>query len=121
MSDTNKINTEKENLFGLYFWLHLPLVLIANLSFLLADYRLIAFGVCLLLLQFFVLKGCILTIKQFRTYKDMTFYTIYLEKIGFKFNRRKFMLYMKYVHPFVILLLAILIQLGLGYIPPISF
>jgi hypothetical protein len=119
MSD--KTVSKKENLFGLYFWLHLPLVLIANLSFLIADYRLIAFGVFLLLLQFFVLKGCILTIKQFGTYKDMTFYTIYLEKMGFKFNRRKFMLYMKYVHPFVILLIAIILQAGFGYIPPLHF
>jgi hypothetical protein len=117
----NRIDPNSQNLFGLYFWLHLPLVIIANTSFLIADYRLIAFGVFLLLLQFFVLKSCILTIKQFGTYKDMTFYTIYLEKLGFKFNRRKFMLYMKYVHPFVILLIATILQAGFGYTPPLHF
>lgn len=113
---------EKEHkLFGIYFWLYLPLVLIANLSFLLFDYRLIALGIFLLLIQFLVLKGCVLTIAEFGTYKDMTFYTPYLEKMGFKFNRRKFMIYMKWVHPFVILVLALFLQLGLKYTPLLHF
>jgi hypothetical protein len=50
----------------------------------------------------------------------MTFYTPYLEKMGLKFNRRKFMIYMKWFHPFVILLMALVIQIGFKYQPLLS-
>ena len=107
-------------LFGLYFWLHLPLALLANFSFLILSWRLIIFGITVLFIQFVLLKGCILTIAENGTHKDMTFYTPYLEKMGFKFNRRKFMIYMKWFHPFVILLMALVIQIGFKYQPLLS-
>jgi len=110
----------EKNLFGVWFWIHLPLVILANSSFLIFDWGLILIGVLALQLQFLIFKGCVLTIAEFGKTKDITFYTVYLEKIGFKFNRRKFMLYMRYFHPIVILILAITFQVFFKLKVPIS-
>ncbi len=107
---------KKENLFGFIFWLHLSLILIAYLSPFLFNYKLILTGIIILFLEYAIFQGCILTNAQFgKKDKNMTFYTIYLEMLGFHFNRKKLKFFIRYIMPFIVLALALIWQVMLGF------
>jgi len=102
---------------GIIFWSHLILILIAYSSPFLFSWKLILLGVVVLLTQFVVLKKCILTTLQFGDKKYITFYTLYLEKLGLKFNRKKLYILMRYIMPFIVLLVALIWQILLKHKP----
>ena len=79
------------------------------------DWKLILIGVIILLLQFIILKQCILTTAQFGDEKYITFYTIYLEMLGFKFKQRNIYIFMRYLMPFIVLIIALLYQVIFGF------
>jgi len=108
-------------LFGPTFWIHLPLVILANVSFILVSWYWILFWAGILFLQYWMFSGCILTNKQFGSNNDLTFYTIYLEKLGFRFNRKRFRFYMRYIHPFMLALIAFLLQQSFPALFPLWF
>lgn len=104
-------------LFGVVFWIHLFLIILAYSSPFLFDWKLILIGVIMLLLQFIILKQCVLTTAQFGDEKYMTFYTIYLEILGFKFRRKSIYIFMRYVMPFIVLIIALLYQVIFEFKP----
>ena len=104
-------------LFGFTFWLHLILILIAYSSPFLFSWKLILFGVVILLIQFLVLKQCVLTTAQFGDEKYITFYTLYLEMLGFKFKRKNLYILMRYIMPFIVLLISLIWQILLNHKP----
>jgi hypothetical protein len=106
----SSIQSINNNLFGWEFWVHLPLVLIANFSPVLVSWKIIILGTVLLWIQYAIFSGCVLTNKQFGKSNDLTFYTVYLEKMGFRVNRLKFKRYMRYIHPFVLGVVAFVLQ-----------
>jgi hypothetical protein len=108
-----KIMTKDIKLFGFAFWLHLFLIVIAYSSPFLFSWKLILIGVFVLMLQFIVLRQCILTTLQFGEEKYITFYTIYLEKLGLKFKRKNLYILMRYIMPFVVLLVSLIWQITL--------
>lgn len=97
-------------LFGPTFWVHLPLVLLANFSWMIVPWNWIAFWTVILIIQYWIFGGCILTNKQFGKGNDYTFYTPYLEMVGVKLNRGKFKIYARYIHPFVLMSLGFTVQ-----------
>lgn len=113
-----KANMAKDiKLFGLTFWLHLFLILIAYSSPFLFSWKLILLGVIILLVQFIVLKQCVLTTTQFGNAKYITFYTLYLEMLGFKFKRKNLYILMRYIMPFIVLAISLIWQILLNYKP----
>jgi hypothetical protein len=103
--------------FGLIFWLHLSLILVAYLSPILFNWRLILFVVFLYYMQQLIFNGCILTHSQFGKEQNMTFYYPYLKLIGFNPNKRNLKILMSWFMPMIILYLALFIQIGLEFSP----
>ena len=108
--DFEQLMSKNVKLFGFMFWLHLALIILAYSSPFLISWKLITVGVFLLLIQFVVLKQCILTTAQFGREKYMTFYTIYFEKLGFRFKRKNLYIFMRYLMPFIVLVIALIWQ-----------
>ena len=68
---------KKESDFGLIFWIHLIIILIAYLSPFLFKWQIVIIGAILLYAQEILIDGCILTHARFGKDKDMTFYYPY--------------------------------------------
>ena len=103
--------------FGPILWIHLALIILAYSSPFLVSWWLITVGILILWIQYFMAKGDLITQAQFGKDPEMTFYTPYLEKIGLKFNRRGFLIFMRYIIPFIVLAVALIWQVGLGNRP----
>jgi hypothetical protein len=108
---------QKTKLFGFTFYLHLALIILAYASPFLFNWKWIFIGIFTLFVEYWIFEGCILTNKQFGKDQSMTFYTIYLEMLGFKFDRMKFKFFIRYIMPFIVLTIAIIWQILLRKIP----
>jgi len=103
MSQKEQTSNKKINYWGWEFWLHLPLIILANCSFFLFNWRLIGLGIFFLIVQYAIFGGCVLTNTQVGHKSNQSFYTIYLERFGVKLDRERFNIYIKFIHPFVVL------------------
>jgi hypothetical protein len=103
--------------FGIIFWTHLILIITAYLSPILFRWEIIGIGVLYLVIQQIILKGCVLTIAQFGKDPYNTFYYKYLTLLGFKPNKKKLKFIMTYIMPFVVLSLALFLQIILKFQP----
>jgi hypothetical protein len=104
--------------------IHIALQILAFTSWLWLDYRLVAIVAGLHLLMLEILKGCPLSQFQFKTDSNKRFYEWELDQIGIKLTaraRRVLRLYMQYVLPLIIVVLAVLLQVVIGFRPIISF
>jgi hypothetical protein len=91
--------------------IHFLLILIAILSPILFDWRLILVVIILLWLEYFILGSCFLTQKQFgKEDKDMTFWFYMLRKLKINTNKRKLKIFVRYILPIIIIFLAIISQ-----------
>lgn len=108
-----------KNNFGIIFWLHLILILIAYSSPILFRWQLIFFGVLFLFLQQIIFQGCLLTHAQFGKDPDMTFYYRYLTLMGFRVNKKKLKFLMAWIMPLIVFSISLLLQKVLGIKPPI--
>lgn len=101
---------------------HIVVMTLAYSSPLWLDWRLIALGVVLYLIQIKIFGGCILTKAQFGTY-DASFTYYYLDKIVSFFNGRlsffktKFVL--DYFIPPLYIVVALISQIVFKYQPPV--
>ena len=97
--------------FGLIFWVHLLLIILVWLSPILFSWKIILLLIFIYYLQLFVFGDCILTKKQFGNEKrEETFYSYYLCKIGFKINKKKLVIFLDYVLPWILFIIAYSIQ-----------
>ena len=103
--------------FGPIFWIHLVLIILAYSSPFLVSLWVIGVGILLLWIQYYLAKGDLITQAQFGKDPEMTFYTPYLEKMGMKFNRSSFLIFIRYIMPLIILALALIWQVWLGNRP----
>lgn len=105
--------------YGLIFWIHLVLVLIAYTSPLFFSWHIILVGAILLQIVQFIMGGCYLTIKELGPEDDKTTCIgYYLEKwhiIGK--NTRLTRIFIRYVSKALVFLVAIFIQEILNYQP----
>jgi disulfide bond formation protein DsbB len=108
-----KYNTD----FGLIFWVHLFLILIAYISPLFFRWQLILVGVLLLFIQWFLFQGCVLTHAQFGKDKYMTFYYRYLTLMGINVDKKKLKFLMTWIMPLIVLFVAVILQYYQGYNP----
>lgn len=103
--------------FGFIFWLHLTLIILAYLSPILFNWKLILFGVIILFLQELIFQGCFLTHAQFGKDRYMTFYYRYLILMGFKPNKEKLKFLMAWIMPLIVLDLSLILQILLKFRP----
>lgn len=98
--------------FGLIFWLHLVLILAIYSSPFWISWKIILLFVGLYYLQLLVFKNCVLTNIQFNeSQRDTTFYSYYLGKLGLDLDKRKLRIFLDYFVPWIILLVALALQL----------
>lgn len=116
MRAINKMKKE----FGVYFWMHILLLIPAYTSFLFVDWKIILIVVILLQIQYSVLGGCILTHLEMGSDKNETFIWYYLRKIYPSLNPRKTKFVIRIIVPLTILVLGLLFQIKLGFIPIIE-
>jgi hypothetical protein len=103
--------------FGGIFWLHTTLELLEWFSFLLIDWQILLALLVLLQIQYSVLGGCVLAQAEFGKNKNYTFTWYYLVKIFPNLDPVKTTWVLRYMVPILILILAIYIQVFLGYSP----
>jgi hypothetical protein len=97
------------------FSLHLLIILGVLTSPFWLSWKIILIFIVLYYLQLFFFKNCILTSLQFgEVERDTTFYSYCLTKLGLKHNKKKLRLFLDYVLPWIILLVGIIFQRGLG-------
>lgn len=78
---------EKE--FGLWFWIHILLLIPAYLSPIFFDWKLIVIGVAILQIQYWIVGGCILTHLEMGKDKNETFIWYYLKKFTSEISPQK--------------------------------
>jgi hypothetical protein len=98
--------------------IHTILIILVWTSPFWLDWKLILVCILLLSIQYIIFKGCALTNLQFsnkinKKVED-TMYSYYLEKIGFKPNKRRIKFLARYIFPIIILGLALIWQIILN-------
>lgn len=107
--------------FGLWFWLHLLLLIPAYLSPILLNWKLIIAGVFVLQIQYWIAGGCILTHMEIGADKNETFVWYYLQKIYPNLNPKITKFVVRIVVPIFLVVIAVLLQVKLGIKPLINF
>lgn len=93
---------------------HMIIAILAATSFIWLDYKILLIGILLFWLQILVFGSCVLTIAQFKN-KDTVFIGVYLNKILRYFNFKELTIkqqkiFVRYIEPAIILLLALILQ-----------
>lgn len=97
---------------------HLIVILIIWISPILFRWWLIILGIIAYYLQLIIFKDCVLTKAQFSTTsREITMYSVVLEVIGFKVNRKIVRLFADYIFPCAILGIALILQKGFDWKP----
>ena len=110
----------KKELFGFWFWMHIFIELILFSAFFLVSWWWVLIGVILLEVQFLIFGTCVLNKFQFKSdseQRDLVFLYPYFKMIGWDVSLRKFQIFMKYIAPGGVLVLALLWQIVLGHLP----
>lgn len=103
--------------FGILFWIHLLLLVPAYFSPLFVDWKIIVLGAVVLQIQYWVLKGCILTHMEMGKDENKTFTWHYLQKIFPSLNPQKTKFVVRYVVPLFLVAAGILLQGVFGLKP----
>ena len=106
--------------FGLIFWLHTTLELLECFSFLLIDWQILLALLILLEIQYSVFGGCILAHMELGNDKNYTFTWYYLVKIFPNLDPKRTTFVLRVVVPFLVLILAIYLQIFIGYKPVLN-
>jgi len=107
--------------FGLYFWIHILALVPAYLSPLLVDWWVIIIGVVALQIQHYVIGGCVLTHLEMGKDKNETFIWYYGRKVFPTLDAFRTRIFIRFVVPAVLLIIALVLQLGFDYKPLIHF
>jgi hypothetical protein len=112
-------NTKKE--YGLYFWLHVVALLIAYLSPIIINWKIIVVGVAILQVQYIVINGCYLTHLEFGKDKKEVFLWYYLRRFfpSLKPNTTKF--FVRVVAPSLVIVAGYIIQEFWNFRPLLDF
>lgn len=104
---------------SLLYYIHLIIFTLAILSPVLFSYKIVFLGVVLNYVQLFLFKGCILSRAQ---YKDSDSWFVYdlILKLGFRPDKKHFGFFGKFILPPLILIIAIMLQIGFDFTPILS-
>jgi len=109
--------------FGVLFWVHISFIMVVVISPLLFSPKVIIVGIAIMGIQFWAFDGCVLTHLEFGKDKKRTFIWYYLKKIFPNLNPKTKGIVMNFIVPVIILALAFLLQIKLGFKPliPLGF
>lgn len=107
--------------FGLWFWVHLSLLIPAYFSPLLVNWKLIIIGVVITQIQYWTIDGCIFTYIEMGKNKNETFVWHYLQKIYPNLNIKTTNFFIKFIAPVILITVGIVLQVKLGFKPLIRF
>ena len=107
--------------FGLYFWIHLLLLIPAYLSPLIIDWKLIMVGVAILQIQYWAINGCFLTHLEMGKDKNETFVWYYLRKIYPNLNPKTINFVIRVIVPILLIIIGLILQVKFGFKPLIRF
>lgn len=98
--------------------IHLIIIIIVLFSPILFDWGMIVIGILFYYLQLLLIKDCFLTKIQFNTQKrEITMYSYILESLGINLSRSKIRFFADWVLPYLILLIALILQNILNFEP----
>jgi hypothetical protein len=103
--------------YGIYFWLHLFVIVFWYVMPFLFSWYWLMFGVVFSYGQGLIINGCVLTYAQFGKGSDETFFAYYLRKIGINLNKKTAKLIFFWIEPIAIFSVALIWQLILGFKP----
>ncbi len=103
--------------FGIYFWLHLLVLIPAYISPLLFDWKLVILGSALLEIQYYLIGGCFLTHLQLGKDKNETFVWYYLHKIFPSMDAAKTKFIVRIIVPVVLITAAFILQVQYNFKP----
>lgn len=106
--------------YGFIFWFHTFLEVLEMFLFLLIDWQIILGILVLLQIQYIFLGGCVLAQAEFGKGKNHTFSYYYLVKIFPNLSPKKTTLIFRYILPLLVLILAIYLQIFVGYEPVLN-
>lgn len=105
------------NLFGIIFWLHLCLEIVAVFSPFLFSWWIILMFIVILSIQYYIIGGCIMNKWQFKKTEDVTFLYSYLRMAGIDVELKKLKFFMRVILPLIILSVAIVWQIFMAKTP----
>lgn len=98
--------------FGILFYLHLVIILMIYTSPFYIPWPVILFFIFLYYIQITYVGNCVISRLEFKEkIRNTTFYSHYLQKLGFPVNKDKLRMFLDYVMPWVILSIALMYQL----------
>lgn len=105
--------------------IHTLIMIAAWLSPFWLDWKLIFICLALYFIQMIIFKGCVLTNWQVSgkigKENDLTMYSFWLERMGYKVNRLRLRFYSRWIMPFIILIITILWQITFKIQVPVKF
>ncbi len=104
--------------YGLFFWIHILALIVAYLSPLLIDWRLVIVGALILQVQYWLISGCYLTHLQFGKDKNEVFLWYYLHKAFPALKPESTKFFVRIVAPAVLIAIGFVIQ-GLFHFKPL--
>ena len=107
--------------FGLFFWIHIVLLILAYLSPLFVDWKIIVSGVILLQIQYWLIDGCYLTHLEMGKDKNQVFVWYYLQKLYPNLNPKTTKFTVRIIIPILLVIFALLLQTKLGLAPLLHF
>ena len=101
---------------------HLILVILAYTAWIWLDYRIVIVGALLHLIMLETLNGCPLSLAQFKNHKqkDTRFYEWWMGKLGVNLSGsrlHKMRIFMQYILPLLIIILAVIFQVAIDLEP----
>ena len=107
--------------FGLFFWIHLTLLILAYLSPLFVDWKIIVSGVVLLQIQYWLINGCYLTHLEMGKDRNQVFVWYYLQKLYPTLNPKTTKFTVRVIVPILLVIFALILQTKLGFTPLLHF
>jgi len=108
---------KKQKHYGFFFWIHLFLFLFSIILWIFFSWWLIIIVEIILQLQYWLLKGCILSKAEFGKEKDEACVPYYLKKWNLIKNKEKTKIVVRYYLPIFRISFGIIWQLFLGFNP----
>lgn len=107
----------KNKEFGLLFWFHLLLIVLAYISPLWLDWKVILGIIVALQIYYLIRGGCDITFLELGNDTNTTFVWYYLKKIFSKLDQRKTKLFVRIIIPIILIAISFISQKTYGYRP----
>src|ERR1035437_9417211 len=116
-----KTMNSKNKEFGLLFWLHLLLIVLAYSSPLWLDWKAILGIIVALQIYYLIRGGCDITFLELGNDTNTTFIWYYLQKLFSKLDQRKTKLFVRVIIPIFIITVSVISQTAYNYQPYFKF